>query len=554
MHSRFFFAGAAALVNHCCAGQFSSINIPIDSCTACSFPLIGDLNADGLDDLIVVFPDSVCWMKNAGDSVFFKPALLFGIPPNSRFNLIGLADGNNTLDLVGTTPSDQDGNSRVLLFPNVGDSSQPAFSTGLVIDNIPAPHQSNPTPTRFADLDNDGRNDILSISTTIAGDSVDLWYRQVNDLEFERQVLQRWCAQKGGPYAPIDAEGDGDLDLALFLAGNDVDRIVLYWNIGGGRFGPFTYATGQVSGLTSSLQLAAHDVNFDGYVDLVLGGKACLSAGDGTFSQPVAPQPSISMSIADVDCDPNLEVVLTSTGMPAPVRLFELPSGISVPQTTGLPAGRRSGLLRVDGDPLLDLLIGPTTGQGQLYWRRNQTQPAVIDSFSLISTAYPPVIEIDTLVGDTILPLAGGFPTLGGYYTGMGVFNNQLYSWLAPSGWLQIIYHRDPFTQQTFACPSSATDSIYIVRSTQVDELKRPALSVFPNPVRQYAHVVVEGLRISTITILDRLGQQVMEELPILPNQQYISLTLSELSPGAYHLVAMAASGERYHVNLIVAR
>lgn len=120
-----------------------------------------------------------------------------------------------------------------------------------------------------------------------------------------------------GPLAAADVNGDGKADL--LISNGDSDTVSVLLGIGNGTFLPqLTFATGRLP-----RQVVAGDVNGDGELDLIVANgngvsvSVLLGNGDGTFQDQItfAAGGSVGntkfMSVADLDRDGNLDIVIT---------------------------------------------------------------------------------------------------------------------------------------------------------------------------------------------------------------------------------------------------
>ena len=119
--------------------------------------------------------------------------------------------------------------------------------------------------------------------------------------------------------APLDVDGDGDLDIAN--ANTASSMLGLMINNGSGVFAAPTYI--DAGGVDGEYALAASDMNADGITDPVVGGRdsneivTMLGNGNGTFTAST-PQNSGGMTwviaLGDVDGDGDLDVTCANDG------------------------------------------------------------------------------------------------------------------------------------------------------------------------------------------------------------------------------------------------
>lgn len=511
----------------------AQFNVPNDTiCTNCPFPRVADIDQDGRLDLIFTRPaeDTITWMRNQGDGDFTAPQFLATNDHHLTIELVGDADQDGDVDLVGVslTPTYQD--STVAIIRN----NEGIFETEVIEQHVAA---TRPL-TRFADLDGNGELDLLGlpINTSPFGE---VWYRHVGT-SYVRDTISFWCQQVQGPWAVLDLEGDGDLDLASYVQGS-VKRVTALWNLGAGRFGPPTWATPQyLFPLGVRPASDAADVNGDGFTDLVVGGRPCLSQGDGTFLLPASLDPMNYQSIGEADCEPTLEAFVSSTIAQANPGLSELSFTGSFVLPSSLPADPfRSRMMIMDADERPDLLMGPINDAlGPVFWRRNNAVPIpmvyehpvdTITAGPTITVVYPPLDVEDQVPGTDVL-------ADGDWYTGLGVIGDSLYTAQLPEGWLVITANYLSFTSQT-GCASMAQDSIYIRNEVGISEASSPRFVLAPNPANDVLRVKQQGVASPRYVVRDPFGRIVNAR--ILSNDRGTDearIECSGLSAGSYLL------------------
>ncbi|WP_457767674.1 NPCBM/NEW2 domain-containing protein [Cyanobium sp. ULC084] len=273
----------------------------------------GDINGDGINDLVVV---------NAGtDSVSV---------------LLGLGDG----------------------------TFQSAVSYGVVGDQ--------PKSVVLVDFNGDGRLDLLTANQGDAG-TVSILYNNPNSVGTFLPAVVLGGAPGSHEAVAADVDLDGDLDIAVAGWGGSIIRVLL--NSGSGVFSSSNSFVYNVGNAPHSLQfgdfnndsrpdLAVANTN-SGSVTILLNGVAGAAAGTftatATYSVGGGPH---SIRLADVDGDGNLDLATANQNSNSISLLLGQGDGTFIstaPLGTG-PVPKGIAIADVNGDGLLDLLTANTAG------------------------------------------------------------------------------------------------------------------------------------------------------------------------------------------------
>lgn len=216
---------------------------------------VGDLNADGRDDLVTAeASNDLAYVFLASPGGGFAPASTFALGRNSVHVELADLDGNQAPDLVA---SNHNAASLTLLLNSGAGSFAPAPASPLAVGLTPC------RPV-VVDLDADGRQDIIVRLGELSQIAV---YRGGPGGTFQSALvldtgLPFGCAQ----FAVADLDGNGRLDLAI-PAGDRIRH--LYQRTDGSfrklwseRFAGFDF-----TGFT------VHDFDADGAPDLVAGAR-----------------------------------------------------------------------------------------------------------------------------------------------------------------------------------------------------------------------------------------------------------------------------------------
>jgi hypothetical protein len=271
---------------------------------------VGDINSDGRPDILVAYFSGDVYMLAGRANGGVGPATHYTLPLSPASVALTDVTGDGKLDMIaGGNAGAIDAEVAVLANTGTGTFSNPVLYSVADFEGL-----------TVADLDADGDEDI--VLTSLSDVSV---LPNAGDGTFGPEQLH----EVGGAHEVVvaDVDGDGKRDLALYSTG-------LFTLLG---HGDATF----VEGLPSPLWMpdVVTDVNHDGLADLIGGTgdptvqEVMLSNGDGTFrlaggfDRPVG-SPT---TVADIDGDNNLDVLLTASG------------GIGIPGQLIVMRGRGDG-------------------------------------------------------------------------------------------------------------------------------------------------------------------------------------------------------------------
>ncbi len=340
---------------------------------------VGDVNADGKPDAVVPGPaDSFATLLlGRGDGSFVASTIETEYGPTSV--VLAQLDENDRLDLVtavagpGLSVQLQDGSGSFAAPVHLATPSLGNPSTSVRADDV-----------TVADLDADGKNDILALGRDPwGGGTVYLYMQESTPGTFAAPTFLS-AGETTDSLHVAELTGDAHLDVAYTNPEGGI--IHLFAGNGDGSFATPTAAV-ELPGMGYPLGLGAltsGDVDGDGLADLVFvergwaDSRIALAFQDpavpGTFLAPITvhlspgsttattPTPMLdSPRLADLDGDGRLDIVAASFVDVAVVR--QDPGSL-----TGFPPARRFGvgssvgsldLTDVDGDGRLDVVAAP---------------------------------------------------------------------------------------------------------------------------------------------------------------------------------------------------
>ncbi|GEM_PF-3639865 len=320
---------------------------------------------------------------------------------------VGDVDGDGIPDVVVGHGSD--GANGLSVFRGLGGG---AFAAPIAVsledgDLLELAHEHRALPIGVADLDGDGRDEIVAgLETTLSVVTSGLAGELVGPTNYDLSGF--------GPIGIpdqirdleiADVNGDGHADVLSSLYD---DLLVQLGDGAGGLGAPIQHSSGTASGRRKSL--ATGDLDADGILDVVDGPNVFLGAGDGTFtSVPNSFDAGFiaalyeDLAIADIDGDGILDVIGRSAAGSDRILRASLGNGDGTFHTIGTGGVLEWNILEVPipGHSIWNLVVSDVDGDGDpdfsISYRSDRTGNDEFEVGVFLNTGSGVFVESDLL-------------------------------------------------------------------------------------------------------------------------------------------------------------
>ena len=374
------------------AAQFASEPIVIGqggSLSSPSWVTTGDFDGDGRIDLAATNAgaNNVAVFQQLGGSSYASPAadlVLGNALSTTNPNAIAIADidGDGDLDIVS---ANQGGND-LAVFEQISPAifgTDPAMTLGSSADT------SGPRAVAVADLDGDGRLDIVSANST--GGTLAIFYQQASGGFPAAADVLLGGGSLGTPASVAIGDFNGDGRPDIVCANNTGNNLSVFLQSATGGFAGVAPQTIGDSGNTKApVHVLAVDIDCDGDLDILCANSAgndialFLNPGNGVF--PGNPSRSLGgssttqtpkyLAVGDLDGDGDLDIAVACSGNNTIAVFFQGTPG-SFPSSPSLSLTHASmvspetvAVADIDHDGDLDIVSGNSSSRNVTIFRQ----------------------------------------------------------------------------------------------------------------------------------------------------------------------------------------
>ncbi|MGV3631090.1 MAG: FG-GAP-like repeat-containing protein [Bacteroidota bacterium] len=286
-----------------------------------------DYDNDGNIDLSVAssMDNRINWFRNLGNNTFSNWITISSNLQDIIYDVeYSDLDGDGDLDVIAANSESVGSNHRVddqriVWYENLGDGNYGRHKVICYKDVL-----ENPSQLRAADMDGDGDNDVVALSSYV--DQL-TWFENDGSGNFTYDDMNtiNSFSDEINSFDIGDLDGDGDLDVVVNKKDFAESLVIWYENLGNGNFnfGSSSYDIDldqATIGLSARLKVV--DMDQDGQMDVLSSMEYSnqlwwyKNLGNNVFSTPNMINPSISgvqsAEVSDLDNDGDLDVVALS--------------------------------------------------------------------------------------------------------------------------------------------------------------------------------------------------------------------------------------------------
>lgn len=347
---------------------------------------LADLNEDGLMDIVYheqFSTDGLYAIENTGNMTFDPSTLLCSSGPGIVEFWAFDMDGDDGIDLVTVNEGPGYEYLSPIYYRNLGGS----FAPPAAIDTS----ANGPQSVATSDIDGDGLIDALY---STKNDGRLSWSKNQGGVFGTPQVIDTFPYFVGKVLA-VDLDNDGDPEAVLASRTNG--SIYTYENLGNGSFGSRVLVTDQAD---SILGLQSADVDGDGDMDLLSASPGdhkiawYQNDGSGSFGaqQIISTNGTGASSVkaGDLDGDGDLDIAATSQSDGKVVCFLNQGGGVFAAEqiiTSTCVLAQDVELADVDGDGDLDAVTA-SYGSNRIAWHENNGQGVFGTEAVISNTAY----------------------------------------------------------------------------------------------------------------------------------------------------------------------